>query len=228
MKFLDEFLGDNSSGLSFGEFDAKQTINNVIEDCKKQVHFTGRVLETYLTPINNETENAMNQLNKQIYEEFTSSITAINISSIRQDLNQLNNKMGSLNISNATNKITEIDNDLKIIEDRFNNISAGMPTLPANTTNSSIYEFRKYLNEVLNATLDRCPLPLTILYKADTLVCHDLATSINGIWLNLFVYLFLIIFGLCILGLCTCRRPKSASSKRNRPTIKDDYSSFTF
>jgi hypothetical protein len=78
----------------------------------------------------------------------------------------------------------------------------------------AIFQFRSYLNSVLESTVDTCPLPLATIYKADTLICHDFAASINGLWLSLFVYMFLIIFGLCICGLCIYKRSQSLSSNR--------------
>jgi hypothetical protein len=70
----------------------------------------------------------------------------------------------------------------------------------------SFFQLQSYVKIVLKSTIDTCPLPLATIYKADTLVCHKFATSINGLWFSLFVYMLFIIFGLCICGLCIYKR----------------------
>jgi hypothetical protein len=186
-------------------------VNTIIEDCGNHVHFTKHLLETHLSSLNNNTEAAMNQLNKQISDQFNASIKAIDIQSNIQDLQSLKDLV---NITDVQNIIEAIQNDLTYVRTRFDNITNHIPIIPIDLINSSTTEFRNYLDRVLELTLDQCPLPLSIIYQTDTLVCHQLAGSINGLWLSLFIYLFLVTFGLCILGLCICNRTQSTSSKQ--------------
>lgn len=74
----------------------------------------------------------------------------------------------------------------------------------------------------MESTIDQCPLPLTTIYKVDELMCHNLSMSINGLWLNLFIYMFLIIFGLCICGLCIYKRSQSLPSNGSLHDIFQD------
>ena len=198
--------------MIIGQSDIKTTVYTIIEDCGNGVHFTRHLLESHLSGLNNNTEEAMNQLNRKIFNEFNSSIDAIDIQSNIDDLQSLEDLV---NVTDIQNKIEEIKNDLIYVQTRFDNISYHIPIIPSSLINSSTSKFRDYLNNVLQSTLDQCPLPLSTLFKTDTLVCHQLAGSINGLWFSLFIYLFLITFGLCILGLCICNRTQSTASEKS-------------
>ncbi|CAF5220564.1 unnamed protein product [Rotaria magnacalcarata] len=80
------------------------------------------------------------------------------------------------------------------------------PILPTRIVNQTNQDFKDYLKRVLNSTIDMCPLPLATIYKTDTMLCHNFASSFNGLWFGLFLYMFFITFGLCICGLCIYKR----------------------
>jgi hypothetical protein len=59
---------------------------------------------------------------------------------------------------------------------------------------------------VLESTIDACPLPLATVSKTDTLVCHTMGGSIDGLWLSVFFFMSLITVGLCIFGVYVYKR----------------------
>ncbi|CAF3662702.1 unnamed protein product [Adineta steineri] len=200
---IDELLGPNKNELIVGGFDVETIFTTIINDCGNQIHFSEHFFSNQLNPLQTDVNQAMNELNKKIDDKFNASITAINITS---DLERLDQFSMTINSTKIQNKIQEIRNDLQVIEIEFKKISSSIPIVPEIIINQTINDFETYVKIILKTTTDTCPLPLAILYKADTFICHQFATSINGLWFSLFIYLFFVIVGLCIFGLCIYKR----------------------
>jgi hypothetical protein len=78
---------------------------------------------------------------------------------------------------------------------------------------SPSFQFRNYSQQLFESTIDACPLPLSTLYHADTLICHDLANALNGLWLSVFICLMIVLWGLCIFGLWIYQRPSGSADE---------------
>ena len=111
----------------------------IIDDCQNQIHFSERFFYTHLISLESEIQNGMNLLNKNIYNQFNASITAIDIKS---NLGHLTDLSLAINSSTIRNKLEQMKNDLKEIETLFNNITVSMPTLPNNIVNQTIDDVR--------------------------------------------------------------------------------------
>ncbi len=59
---------------------------------------------------------------------------------------------------------------------------------------------------MIQSTIDSCPLPMDKIFEIDQLICHQTANLINGLWLRIFLFLFVVVFGLCIFGLYIYKR----------------------
>lgn len=68
-------------------------------------------------------------------------------------------------------------------------------------------------NAIVASTLAACPLPLATFYKADTSLCHDVGSSLAGLWLSVFIYVFLLTLGLCIGGQCFYKRWRTSAPR---------------
>ncbi|CAF3698773.1 unnamed protein product [Adineta steineri] len=200
---LDELLGPAEDSLLIDGLDVPTTIKTIINDCQNRTHFSEHFFDHHLVPLQDNVVQAMNQLNKIISEQFNSSIKDINIVS---DLELLEDFSMISNSSRIKEQVQQIHTDLQTIKTQFDRIVSSNPVLSANFVNHSIDNFTDYVKKVLQVTTDTCPLPLATIYKADTLICHQFASSINGIWFSIFLYMFFIIFGLCICGLYIYKR----------------------
>jgi hypothetical protein len=67
------------------------------------------------------------------------------------------------------------------------------------------------VKNVLESTVDACPLPLSTILKMDTLVCQTLGGSISGLWLDVIICMLLITIGFCIFGVSVYKRLNSSS-----------------
>jgi hypothetical protein len=77
----------------------------------------------------------MNQLNGEIFETFNTSIGDINITST---LDRLTDLFILVNSTEIQEKVQQTQNDLTIIQTRFDNITDSIPTLPINLVNQTI------------------------------------------------------------------------------------------
>lgn len=108
----------------------------MIDDCVNQIHFTQHFLENHFNRLNNNTDQAINQLNEKIFEKFNSSIENINIQSNIDHLSELSILVK--NLTNIQNQIELIKIDLRTIEIQFNKITDSVPTLPSYLVNQTI------------------------------------------------------------------------------------------
>ncbi|CAF4211139.1 unnamed protein product, partial [Adineta steineri] len=125
---------------------------------------------------------------------------------IPDEITLLTQFINAANIPNITIKVNQITGNLSTIETVLQNISVAEPILPQTLVNSTIMEFNDYVKKVFELTLDSCPLPLPLIYKTDTLICHELGGSISGLWLSVFFLMFLTIAGLCVFGIKVYKR----------------------
>ncbi|UJR14761.1 hypothetical protein I4U23_001751 [Adineta vaga] len=183
--------------------DLNTTVLNLIDDCHNHVHFTRRLMDNYWPTLDRYLTDMMNELNKQIYDQFINSIYQIDIP---DEINLLAQFANKTNISDIANQVNEINTDLNGLNTILGNIGAGGSALPENITQSTIVEFNDYLKQVVESTLDSCPLPFAMIYKTDTLVCHQLGDSINGLWFSVFFSMFVTTVGLCIFGIWIYKR----------------------
>jgi len=179
------------------------TILNVIEDCRNDVHFSQTFLKDYSQLINETIADMMKILNQQIYDGFKTSIGQI---TIPEDIDQLILFANLTNRSDIFVHVKAIDENLNQIEQFLIEINQTTPSVPSNLVQHTTTEFWNYLNDVLESTIDACPLPVNTLFQADELVCHHLNHSINGLWLSIFIFVILVIFGLWVFSLMICKR----------------------
>ncbi|CAF3941948.1 unnamed protein product [Adineta steineri] len=204
--FLVSFVTDKIGGTHtsfFNGSDINTTVLNVIDDCRDKVHFTIRMIDNYWSTLDRYVNDMMNELNKEIFEEFIKSIGEIDIP---DEITLLTQFINAANIPNITIKVNQITGNLSTIETILKNITVAEPTLPQTLVNSTIMEFNDYVKQVFELTLDSCPLPLSLIYKTDTLICHELGGSISGLWLSVFFLMFLTIAGLCVFGIKVYKR----------------------
>ncbi|CAF2063994.1 unnamed protein product [Rotaria magnacalcarata] len=201
--FIDQLSGNNPNHLVINELDPQTLFTNIIDDCSNLVHFSEYFFQHHLIRLENDTEYAMNRLNKKVYDQFIIAIDHIKIGS---HLDLLANFSGAIASAEIKEKVHEIEENLKNVEILFNKILTMTPILPTRIVNQTNQDFKDYLKRVLNSTIDMCPLPLATIYKTDTMLCHNFASSFNGLWFGLFLYMFFITFGLCICGLCIYKR----------------------
>ncbi|CAF1430662.1 unnamed protein product [Adineta steineri] len=204
--FLVSFVTDKIGGTHtsfFNGSDINTTVLNVIDDCHNNVHFTIRMIDNYWSTLDRYINDMMNELNKNIFEEF---IKSIGETSIPDEITLLNQFISEANIPNIATKVNQIKGNLTTIQTILKNITVAEPTLPQTLVNSTIMEFNDYVKKVFELTLDSCPLPLPLIYKTDTLICHELGGSISGLWLSIFFLMFLTVAGLCVFGIKVYKR----------------------
>ncbi|CAF1499265.1 unnamed protein product [Adineta steineri] len=136
---IDELLGPNKNELIVGGFDVETIFTTIINDCGNQIHFSEHFFSNQLNPLQTDVNQAMNELNKKIDDKFNASITAINITS---DLERLDQFSMTINSTKIQNKIQEIRNDLQVIEIEFKKISSSIPIVPESIINQTINDVR--------------------------------------------------------------------------------------
>ncbi|CAF4454717.1 unnamed protein product [Rotaria socialis] len=201
--FIDQLSGKNPNYLVINELDVQTLFTNIIDDCSNHRHFSESFFENHLARFENETDYAMNRLNKRVFDQFILTIDHIDIRSHLDLLAKFSDAIASAEIQE---KVHETEQNLKNVEIQFNKILAMTPILPASIVKQTNQDFKDYLKRVLNSTIDMCPLPLATIYKTDKMLCHNFSSSFNGLWFGLFLYMFFITFGLCICGLCIYKR----------------------
>ena len=121
---------------SFDGFDVNKTLNNLINDCKKKIHFSGKFFEQFSGQLNNEIIPFLIHLNENIYKQFLSSIKLINISSELRLIHQL---AQLARLSDIIHLINHIQKEFSQIDQLFQRI---------------IKENSQVSNEFLRETLD--------------------------------------------------------------------------
>ncbi|CAF3430709.1 unnamed protein product, partial [Rotaria sp. Silwood2] len=195
--FLDNLI------KSIDNIDINATLNNIINDCNNKIHFSKKFLKEFSNELNNELIPIIKYLNENIYKQFLISIKTINISS---EVNLLNNVASFLRLKYIQNRLILIHNDFNQIQRIFTQIIQFNSRLPIKFLNQTLYEFELYFEKVIESTIDSCPLPIDNILKIDKLICHQTANTINGLWLIIFLFMFALVFGICIFGIYIYKR----------------------
>lgn len=88
------------------DFDVNKTLHNLIDDCKNKIHFSKKFFEQFSNEFNDELIPIMENLNKNIYNQFLRTIKMINISA---ELHLLHNLAGLTDIRNLQKNFNQID-----------------------------------------------------------------------------------------------------------------------
>jgi len=116
------------------------TLNNLIDDCNNNIHFSKRFLESYSSELKEELIPIIKELNENIYNQFQ---MPINLKNISIELNLLNN------LANLTG-LTNIQNHLILIENDFNQIESIFTRIRNENFQLSFQFWNKTLNQVRN------------------------------------------------------------------------------
>ncbi|CAF1194881.1 unnamed protein product [Rotaria sordida] len=204
--FLINFIIDRlikSNIMPYYSSEINRTVTDVISDCRNHIHFSKKIFENYWSVLDGNVKNMMNTLSEQIFNQFIKSIGQINIP---LDINLIIQLINQANRSDVSVIAKEINKNLITMNNLFKNINNSNSILSPNLIQSTISQFENYVKKVLESTLDGCPLPLATIYKTDTLVCHTLGSSLSGLWLSVFFFMFIVIIGFCIFGICVYKR----------------------
>ncbi|CAF1137076.1 unnamed protein product [Adineta ricciae] len=210
---IDELLGSNSSDVMIPGLDIQTTFLKIVDDCRHETHFSRHFFASHLRRLHEDVNKSMNQLNDKIGQQFYVSIAAINI---QDDISLLNNLSSLFSSDSIRNKIEQIREGFKNLQQQFENITAATPTIPLDIVNQTIDNFEVYVREMIESTIDTCPLPLATIYKTDIFVCHEFAATINGLWFSLFLYMLFLILGLAIGGLCVYKQLRVTANTESR------------
>jgi hypothetical protein len=111
------------------------TVMNIIHDCRDQVHFSRKLLESYWSNFDNDVNVMMNILSQKIYDQFIIAISRVNISS---DINLLDQFVVQANVSTIPALVKQIDTELFKIEGYFQKINSSNSTLPQSLVQTTI------------------------------------------------------------------------------------------
>ncbi|CAF1017951.1 unnamed protein product [Rotaria sordida] len=179
-------------------FDINITILNIINDCNNNIHFSKILFKNASIQLNDQLSSTIKDFNQEIFQQFLNVNNKINITS---DLDLLINLANLNSLNNIANYLKYIKNDFEQIDQIFKQILTPNSALLGNFTKEIFHEFEKFVIEVTQSTIDPCPLPIDIILKMDQLICHHTAKIINGVWLEIFLFMFFIVFGLYIFGI---------------------------
>ena len=138
--YLINFISNKliESNVIFGNStEMNQTMNNLINDCRNQIHFSRKLIESYWITLDNDVKDMMNTLSKQIYDQFINSIDDINISS---DIDLLEELITAANIPNITIIVRKLEADLEKLNSSFEKINNSNSTLPDSLVQTTINE----------------------------------------------------------------------------------------
>jgi len=125
------------------------TMDNVILDCRNQVHFSRKLLKNYWSTLDTDISVMMNILSKKIFDQFINSMGKINIPS---DIDLLDQFVDQANVSTISIIVQKIDTDLTTMETYFEKINSSNSTLPQNLVQTTIDEVSFY--EITDKLLD--------------------------------------------------------------------------
>ncbi|CAF0767033.1 unnamed protein product [Adineta steineri] len=195
--FLISYVTDNFI-KSIDDFDVNATLNNLINDCSNNIHFSKKFLEKFSLKLDDELIKIIEQLNTNIYNQFQSSIPIKNISS---EFHLFNNFVNLTGLTTLHDRLVRIENNFNKINQKFTQIIQQNSKLSNNIMTEIINQFKLLLERILESTIDSCPLPLNDIYKIDELICHKTTNIINGLWMKILLFIFTIVFGLYIFGI---------------------------
>jgi hypothetical protein len=125
--------------LIIGGFDIQTTFTTMIEDCRDQIHFSEHFFKNHLIRLQNDVNQAMDQLNQKIDDKFNAAIDAINIKSHLDHIEIFLIAVNSASITIGIGyEVEQISDALKIIQTSFGKIVDSIPILPANMVNQTI------------------------------------------------------------------------------------------
>lgn len=136
--YIDKIIGNDANSVIVGESNITAVFINVIDDCRNQIHFSRRFFQNQLNILDNNTQDAMNQLNQQINTKFMSAINSTNINSTLDHLKAFYNAAAVIGATNILTKLEQIQNDTQQVQAIFVNISATGPTLSADIVSETI------------------------------------------------------------------------------------------
>jgi len=125
------------------------TLDNIILDCRNQVHFSRKLLKNYWSTLDTDISVMMNILSKQIFDQFINSMGKINITS---DIDLLDQFVDQANVPTISIIVQKIDTDLTTMETYFEKIKSSNSTLPQNLVQTTIDEVSFY--EITDELLD--------------------------------------------------------------------------
>ncbi|CAF4183755.1 unnamed protein product, partial [Rotaria sordida] len=195
--FLISFTTNNFLN-QMNNFDINITILNIINDCNNNIHFSKILFKNASIQLNDQLSSTIKDFNQEIFQQFLNVNNKINITS---DLDLLINLANLNSLNNIANYLKYIKNDFEQIDQIFKQILTPNSALLGNFTKETFHEFEKFVIKVTQSTIDPCPLPIDIILKMDQLICHHTAKIINGVWLEIFLFMFFIVFGLYIFGI---------------------------
>ncbi|CAF0819858.1 unnamed protein product [Adineta steineri] len=195
--FLISYVTDNFI-KSIDDFDVNATLNNLINDCSNNIHFSKKFLEKFSLKLDDELIKIIEQLNTNIYNQFQSSIPIKNISS---EFHLFNNFVNLTGLTTLHDRLVRIENNFNKINQKFTQIIQQNSKLSNNFMTKIINQFKLLLQRILESTIDSCPLPINDIYKIDELICHKTTNIINGLWMKILLFIFTIVFGLYIFGI---------------------------
>ncbi|CAF1443418.1 unnamed protein product [Adineta steineri] len=195
--FLISYVTDNFI-KSIDDFDVNATLNNLINDCSNNIHFSKKFLEKFSFKLDDELIKIIEQLNTNIYNQFQSSIPIKNISS---EFHLFNNFVNLTGLTTLHDRLVRIENNFNKINQKFTQIIQQNSKLSNSFMTKIINQFKLLLQRILESTIDSCPLPINDIYKIDELICHKTINLINGLWMKILLVIFTIVFGLYIFGI---------------------------
>jgi len=125
------------------------TMDDVILDCRNQVHFSRKLLKNYWSTLDTDISVMMNILSKQIFDKFIISMGKIDIPS---DIDLLDQFVDQANVPTISIIVQKIDTDLTTMETYFEKINSSNSTLPQNLVQTTIDEVSFY--EITDKLLD--------------------------------------------------------------------------
>jgi hypothetical protein len=125
------------------------TMDNIILDCRDQIHFSRKLLKNYWSTLDTDISIMMNILSEQIFDQFINSFGEINIPS---DIDLLDQFVDQANVSNISIIVQKIDMDLTTMELYFEKINSSNSTLPQNLVQTTIDEVSLY--KIIDELLD--------------------------------------------------------------------------
>ncbi|CAF1043783.1 unnamed protein product [Rotaria sp. Silwood1] len=191
-------ISTNNFLNQMNNFDINATILNIINDCNQNIHFSEIFFKNSYIHLNNQLSSSIKDINKKVFQQFSSVNNKINITA---DLDLLINIANLNSLTNIVNHLKYIKNDFQQIRQIFNQILTSNPLLLPNFTKEIYNDFENFAIKVIQSSIDPCPLPIDVLLKMDQLICHHTAKTINGVWLKIFLFMFLVVFGLYIFGI---------------------------
>ena len=116
-----------TSGFFTNKTELDTIATNIIDHCQDGVHFSSRLLHNYWPTLQRYLSDMMNELNKQVYDQFVKSIHQIDIP---DEIRLFAEFVNQTNILDISNEVKQIDWDLNVINTAFVKVNASGSVLP--------------------------------------------------------------------------------------------------